>query len=107
MHNISSCKINRTDGCKESSLSPYHMCHRIIYDNRPECDKRKQCLEFHSSNNCTGDQCRCDHRKHHLKCSVYKMRDTVGIRTGIPADAVQCEPVKTSDDTAVVASERK
>ena len=88
MYDVSAGKINRTDGSKESALTPYHMCHRIIYDDGPEGDKSKKCFEFHSSHNCAGNERRCDHSKHHLECGIHKMRYAVGVRTGIPAYTV-------------------
>ena len=41
MYDISACKINGTDLCKETALSPYHMCHRVVNQNRPEHDKEE------------------------------------------------------------------
>ena len=38
---ISACKVNGADCCKESSLSPDHMSHRIVNKERPQCNKCK------------------------------------------------------------------
>ncbi len=67
MDNITAGKINRSDGGKETVVSPYHMCQRIINNNGPENNKQKQCLKTHSSDDRTGDQRRCDDSEHHLE----------------------------------------
>ena len=64
MNHITAGKIHGTDLCQESAFAPYHMCHRIVYQNRPEQNKEKQGFEFYPSHQGSRDQRRCDQRKH-------------------------------------------
>ena len=104
MYHISSCKVHRANGCQKSTVSPDHMCHWIIHDQRPDRNKEKQRLKTHSSNHGTSDQCWCDHGKHHLERHKYQMRDRIRIRSRLPAYAIQRKPAKISDDPAMISS---
>ena len=88
MYHVAPCKVYRADRCEESAFAPDHVCHRVIDDDRPECDKCEQRFEFHPADHCACDECRSDHGEHHLECREYKMRDRVRVRPCLPAYAV-------------------
>ena len=104
VYHISTCKIHRANGCQKSAVSPDHMCHRIIHDQRPDRHKEKQRLKTHSSNHSAGDQCRCDHGKHHLERYKYQMRDRICIRSRLPANTIQRKPSQVSDNPSIVSA---
>ena len=108
MNHITAGKIHGTDLCQESAFAPYHMCHRIVYQNRPEQNKEKQGFEFYPSHQGSRNQRRCDHCKHHLKGNINKMRNRCRIRSCIiHSDSVQAKPSEITDYSAVIATKRE
>ena len=105
---VAAGKVYRTDLCQETAVAPDHMCHGIIYHETPQHQKRKQRLEFHSARYRTGNQCRCDDCKHHLKQAEYHVRNALSLYVWLcQGNTLQTKPAEITDHTAVIRSERK
>ena len=107
MHHVASGEVHRSDGGKESSLSPDHMRQGIIHDQRPERHKEKQGLKLHSPYQCSCNERRRDHGEHHLKGAEHQMRDRRGVCARLHSHSAKSEPSEISDDSSIIPAKGK
>ena len=109
MYYISSGKVYRAKYFpKESTFAPYHVSQWIVYNKKPQQYKYEESLESHTAGNGSGNQCRSDDSKHHLKAYEYQSRDRLGIlaqviHTYSPQKCIG----KISDNVAAISAETK